>query len=421
MSKRQDVLDVLQGKQPEYVPWFGDLAYWIDYLKDEGLIEEKYTETESCGAITAKGSHTEADETGSSPGGRSAVSQGLAGSFCEEGLQQMHRDLGVGFYLQGYFPFQTIYEGVEYIAEDDGSTRVTQFHTPYGDLREIWKYMKETYSWAPAEMLLKSEGDIPALKYVYEHTRYEPDYELAVKRKSGIGENGLVLVYAPKSPLMELVALRAGIETVVELSMDAQEEFEELLEVMQKKHEEALEHSLNCPADCIMVPDNLSSELVGGSLYEDYIRPVHEKWTEKIRKAGKFSFVHLDGTLIPLLTKLSKAGFDVIEAVTPKPVGDAALEDLRDMVEENTVIWGGLPGGYFTDQLSDEEFDKYVINAITYMKEHPRFVLGVADQVVPGATGKRIARVDHLIRKYGKGGRLMRTDRKKSVRLPGAN
>lgn len=387
MSKRQDVLDVLHGKQPEYLPWFGDLSYWIDYLKEEGLIEEKYKDAVFRGAGIA---------------GQNTVSQGLAGTFCEEGLQQMHRDLGVGFYLQGYFPFRTIYEGVECMTDDYGRIRLTQFQTPYGELREVWKYIRETYSWAPVEMLVKSERDIPALKYVYEHTRYEPDYELAVKRKTGIGENGLVLVYAPKSPLMELVALRAGIETVVELSLDARDEFEELLDIMQKKGEEALELAMGCPADCIMVPDNLSSELVGGFLYDDYIRPVHEKWTEKIKNSNKISFVHLDGTLVPLLEKLSKAGFDVIEAVTPKPVGDAALEALRDMTEENTVIWGGLPGGFFSGQLSDEEFDEYVIRVITYMKSHPRFVLGVADQVVPGASSRRIARVAQLISRYGR-------------------
>lgn len=94
------------------------------------------------------------------------------------------------------------------------------------------------------------------------------------------------------------------------------------MECMREKHTLAAQIAIDSPAECIFAPDNLSSELVGGTLYDNYIKEVHEEWTERIRKAGKKSFVHLDGTLNPVLRKLSDAGFDVIEAVTPAPVGD---------------------------------------------------------------------------------------------------
>ena len=42
MGRRDDVIKVLSGKKPEYVPWFGDLDYWLNYLRDEKLIPEKY-------------------------------------------------------------------------------------------------------------------------------------------------------------------------------------------------------------------------------------------------------------------------------------------------------------------------------------------------------------------------------------------
>lgn len=382
MSKRSDILNVFAGQNPEYVPWFGDLAYWIDYLMDEKLMPETYLRFDQ---KTRK----------------NTMNQGLAGLFEEHGQQQLHRDLGVGFYLQGYFPFRTIYDmDVHY--EENERFRITKFATPYGELEEIWEYVWSTHSWAPKELLVKSPEDIRKLVYVYEHTRYEADYCLAKQRRETVGDNGVVLVYAPKSPLMELIALKAGVETVVELYMDAEEEFEDLLELMKRKHDEALELVLNCPADCIMVPDNMSSEVVGGAFYDDYIEAVHQEWTKKIKAAGKISYVHLDGKLVPLLTKLSKTGFDVIEAVTPMPVGDVALEEMRAMVDPETIIWGGIPGGFFTDQLNDAAFDEFVIHAIELMKNNNRFVLGVADQVVPTSSFERIKRVSQLIEQYGK-------------------
>lgn len=384
MNRREDVLKLLRGEKPEYLPWFGDLAYWIDYLQEDYLMPEKY--------LTEK------------PVYRGPANKGLAGGFGEKGLQMLHRDLGVGLYLQGYFPFQEQYNNVEYFFNEDLEKRIrtTVFKTPYGELREIWKFIPGTYSWAPCEYLIKGAEDLAALKYIYENISYLPDYGLAKLRTDTIGNQGIVVVYAPKSPLMELVALKAGLETVVELYMDEPELLEETLEVMEKKVDEAVKIAMEAPADCIFFPENLSSEMVGGTLYDEYIEPVHKKWTMWAKKAGRPSFVHLDGTLKPLLTKLSKSGFDVIEAVTPKPVGDVAVEDLREYVEEHTIVWGGIPGGFFVDDVSDEEFDKFVIETIQKMKKRERFVLGVADQVVPGASFKRIKRVSELIEQYGK-------------------
>lgn len=383
MSKRIDILKLFRGENPEFVPWFGDLAYWIDYLTDEDKMPKKYLK------------QNDAKE-------QTTLNQGLAGSFYEEGLQQLHRDCGVGFYLQGYFPFRTTYHNMKVEYKEDSRYRITKFETPYGNLKEVWEYIKSTYSWAPKEMLVKGIEDIAPLKYIYENTTYEPDYALAIHRKQSVGENGVALVYTPKTPLMELVALKAGIETVMDLYLDAEEEFEELLEVMCRKHSEAVNIAIECPSDCIMVPDNLSSELVGGNLYSQFIRPVHKNWIEQIRLSGKKSFVHLDGTLTPLLTELSKVGFDIIEAVTPKPVGDVELEELRSKVEPETIIWGGIPGGFFTSQLTDEEFDTYVIKVIKLMKNNNRFVLGVADQVVATSSFERVKRVGELVLEYGK-------------------
>ena len=44
---------------------------------------------------------------------------------------------------------------------------------------------------------------------------------------------------------------------------------------------------------------------------------VHERNAARVREAGKFSCVHLDGTLKGLLRQVASAGFTFIEAMTP--------------------------------------------------------------------------------------------------------
>jgi len=60
MNERERALAVLSGKKPDLIPWYADLAYWTTYLNTDNLIPVKY-----------KG----------------------------DGMYQLNRDLGTGFYL----------------------------------------------------------------------------------------------------------------------------------------------------------------------------------------------------------------------------------------------------------------------------------------------------------------------------------
>jgi len=363
MTPRQRILALLNGDKPDQVPWFGDLDYWINGLKSQGRMPEKY--------------------------------QG------SEGIFQLHRDLGVGFYLQGYFPYQPVYEGVQVEHEVNGDLRANWVKTPVGEVREIERYLPESYCWAYQERYVKSWRDLRVIRYWYEHTHYQPDYRQAEVQYELLGENGLVLCYLPKSPLMELVALLAGITAVTYALADAPDEFNETIAVLERAADEAAAVALASPAECLMIPENLSSEVVGKKLFNQYMLGFEERWNRKIKAAGKYSFVHMDGTLRGLLKEVASTGFTVLEALTPAPVGDLTLTEIGSLVPEDVIVWGGLPGIYFSDLVSDEAFDDFVIQVLEVMRSRPRFVLGVADQVPPGARWERIRRVSQLVEQFG--------------------
>ncbi len=242
----------------------------------------------------------------------------------------------------GHAPRLKVEEVVE--VEPAGLGKVTRVETPFGELREVQEWLPDSFSVGWTERFVKSWRDLKALRYLYEHTRYEPDYEPAARRYELVGDNGLVLCYLPRSPFMQLVALDAGIEAVTYALADAPEELEETLAVIGRKHDEASEIALRSPAECLMIPENLSSEVVGKRLYGAYVRPHDERWTRRIREAGKPSFLHIDGTLRGLIGEAAATGFKVLEAVTPAPVGDIEVEDLHRWVGPETILWGGLPG-----------------------------------------------------------------------------
>ena len=364
MNERERVLLLLSGGTPDQVPWFGDLSYWYYPALANGQIDKRYE---------------------------------------SDGIYDLHRDLGVGFYLQGYFPFHERPDDTIKIShERDGNTTVTRWETPVGAVSQVDIFLPESYTSAIKKHIVGSLKELEIYAYIIEHTRYEPHYDEAIRRQSLIGDNGVALCYLPRSPYMNLVAEKAGIENVVDMMLEDDERFAELLGRITVKATEAAEIALCSPAECLMLPENISSEVVGKKPFERFMRDWHVNWNARISAAGKTSFVHLDGTMRGLITELSAAGVRVLEALTPGPVGDMEIEELSQYVRDDTILWGGIPGLYFTDLVSDAQFDEHVKRVLDTMTSASRYVLGVADQVPPGSRPARIARVRELVDQYGR-------------------
>jgi hypothetical protein len=152
-----------------------------------------------------------------------------------------------------------------------------------------------------------------------------------------------------------------------------------------------------------MIPENLSAEMVGRSLFERYLRPFQEKWSARIRGRGMHSCIHMDGTLRGLLREEASVGLSFIEAMTPSPVGDVSVDDWKECAgSSSTVFWGGIPGVYFTPLVIDEEFERHVRHVLSIMRREPRYVLGIADQAPPDTLEYRIRQVRELVEKYGR-------------------
>ncbi len=367
MTARERVLAILNGNMPDCVPWLGDLDYWATALV-----------------------------------GRGQKPQGFQKS---PAYIDWHRDLGVGFYLQGYFPFKTIVENCEVKEWKEGVCRYRQITTPKGTLRECWQWMPDDFTEGPIEHLVKTAGDLPAYQYLHANTRYEPDYDFARQRVEQLRQTGagVMLAYLPKSPLMQMVALDAGIMAVVDMMSDDEGLFTETLAVVKQSHDRAARIAVDSPAEVLMMPENLSSEVVGPALFEQFMRPYQSEWAAAIKAAGKYSCIHLDGTLKGLLKQECGVGLNFIEAMTPAPVGDLAVDDWAGFCgNPDTILWGGIPGGYFTALVTDAEFDRHVRQVLSVMRQSPRYVLGVADQVPPGGLESRVRRVRDLVDEYGR-------------------
>ena len=84
-------------------------------------------------------------------------------------------ELGIGFYLQGTWPFRTVYdEPVKTVTRQDGNLRQTTLETPLGVIRTSWTYLPELFAEAPPNFTSDLAGSGGAALCVRAHPLSSP-------------------------------------------------------------------------------------------------------------------------------------------------------------------------------------------------------------------------------------------------------
>ncbi|MBI3922755.1 MAG: hypothetical protein HY318_15145, partial [Armatimonadetes bacterium] len=192
---------------------------------------------------------------------------------------------------------------------------------------------------------------------------------------------GPMVALPPRSPLSALFTEWAGVVTTCYLLADHRKEVEKTMQALAESQARALTILESSPAELIEFPDNLSATNQGG-FFDAYLLPHYRPIVERFHAAGKFVGAHLDGTLLGLLNRMPETGMDFIESITPAPVGDVSLGELRSLVPPNFVLIGGIPGASFASPWDWPKLREHVVELIRCHKGSP-FILGTADQVPP--------------------------------------
>ncbi len=327
-----------------------------------------------------------------------------------EGLVNLHRDLGVGIFLgapsvvECYFSEEVeIVEKVETRrrrkdVEEQIVTRI--FHTPLGDLKEMWRYRRDTHSSAPIEYAVKRPEDLKILRWIMERQEFEPHYDDFEYYDRLWGDQGIPVAVIPRTPLGDLVLRWIGVLNSAYIEMDAREEFKKTIEVMGEAQDELYRIVAESPAKIVEIGENLSAEVLGGRFFREYALDYYRKRVEQLHGAGKIVGVHLDGTVGGILPLLEETGIDFVESITPAPVGDLTMEEVMEQ-RGRLIIWGGMPGALFAPPFTKEDLEAHVKHVLSVAKE--RFILGTADQVPPNGDIDLVALTSEIVEEMSRG------------------
>lgn len=372
MTERERLLTVLRGGTPDRTPWYGDLSWWYAAHRCRGTLPEPLD----------------------SP---------------EEGYLALHRSSGVGIYLYAPMLWREEYDDtVRVQTRHEGRHLITVVETPVGTVRSVQEELPDSQTHAYREHFVKGKADLPVLRYMATHRCIVPNVGSFEECDRLWGDAGLAVVLAPicAAPLQSFLTRLAGVETTVELlySENTRDELVETFHVLEEADDPIFQLLAAGPGVVVEFPENLSAEVTGARLIREFLMPYWARRIEQLHAAGKYVGIHNDGTLRGSLNLLIQAGFDFVESVTPAPVGDMSMEEMRKVADGRIVLWGGLPGAVFSPQYSEETFVGTVNAALDAFPDRSGFVLGVADQVPPDAPYERICRVRELVEAHASAG-----------------
>lgn len=197
--------------------------------------------------------------------------------------------------------------------------------------------------------LIKSVEDYDVMKYIVDHTEYQPYYFPIEQAKEWLGEDGVVVASLPHSPMQMLMIDWVGSEGGRFYIHHARyrEKVEALYESLVKSYSSMYEIAAHSPADVVMFGDNIDGVLVNPRLFKQYFMPTYEECADFLHEQGKLMAVHMDGRLNILKDLIAQTSIDIVEALHPPPMGDLAINNALSCWK-NKVIWMGYPGSVYT-------------------------------------------------------------------------
>jgi len=274
------------------------------------------------------------------------------------------------------------------------------FHTPQGSVsmkERIHLHEGAGVSWI-VEYPIKSLSDLEVIEYMVEDTVYIPDYEPFLVAERNLGDDGVVFVWAGRSPIQEMQLELMGYRTFALMLYRYPKEFRRLLRVLERRADERYRIISESPVEIVNGTDNINSEIVSPKLYDEYVIPFYKRQARLLHKKDKILEDHMDGKLRCLKDLISKTDLDVVEAFTPPPMGDLSLSDAR-AAWKGKIISLNFPETVFLQ--GPDAVKRQIVKILSEAVPGDRFMITITEDIPTEHRWTGLTAITDVLEKYG--------------------
>jgi len=275
--------------------------------------------------------------------------------------------------------------------------------TPVGD---VWQTLEpdttgyERNTWI-REHFIKEPEDYRVMEYYIKDGIYHDNYDSLRETIRRIGDDGLVYVRIAKSPIQEILYQMMGIERFGLHLYDHPHLIDSLHAAMLERYEELFELAAAAPVEILLLGDNITADMVGTERFKKYLMPIYRRAKQHIAGTDKRLAVHMDGRLAALTNLIAETEIDIIEALTPPPMGDLCIEKARIAWPEK-ALWIN-----FTSSMhiaSPESIETHTQQLVHEAGNTKGFAIGVTEDAPAKALERSLEIISKVITEGNPGG-----------------
>jgi len=374
LSIHDRVQAVLQGMQPDRLPFIDRMEIWYKSKCWSGSLPAKYHEMSLNDIHQSVGI------------GRQKFTAPYAFKLrnievvCTFENEIIFRDFEP---VTEYFPAQW---APDQIPRDKAGTTTIEYVAPVGKLSLAYEVAESMVTMGGVEPylthhLIKGEEDYRTAEYIIEHTEIIPQFDKIREDQRELGDNGFVVPCLHRIPFQQALLEYLGEVPLFTALYDSPQQLNRLIHLLDQQLMEILRQMADLPSVYVEFGDNLDGTMTNPKLFKEFSLPYYQKYAGILHGQGKKVGSHTDGNVKPLLSLLAQSGLDVCESFSPAPLTECTFEEAWETWQNGPLIWGGVPSPILEERTSEAEFQDYIHRLLEIIGNR-NIILGVGDMVL---------------------------------------
>jgi len=239
-----------------------------------------------------------------------------------------------------------IRDDVVVIEEQHPNHTISIIRTPAGEIRtvyrDVWKNGRRV-NHRIEKFPVKTVKDLRVAIDLINRQQFRANLEAFQREEKAIGRRGEPTMFLSGSGFTELIKTWCGLPNTYYLLHDYSTEVEAYLEACDRKDDRLINEALKLPCRIFNLGDHANNEFTPPPILKKYMIPRWQRISDRLHSEGRFVHTHWDGNSRLILLFLRETRLDGVEALTPAPMGDMTLEEIKEAVEDKMVVLDLLP------------------------------------------------------------------------------
>jgi len=299
--------------------------------------------------------------------------------------------------------------GIERLEIRDDMVRIEEQHphhtvlrvrTPAGEIctvyRDIWEDNRRV-NHRIEDFPVKTVKDLHVVTDLVNRQRFRANPETFRRVAKEVGHRAEPTMFLSSSGFTELIKTWCGLPSTYYLLHDHPAEVEAYLEACDHRDDRLIDEALKLPCRIFNLGDHANNEFTPPPILKKYLISRWQRISDRLHSEGRFVHTHWDGNSRLMLPFLRETRLDGVEALTPAPMGDMTLEQIKEAVGDKMVVLDLLPVIDFLPYRPLKElleFARRVINMFA-----PKLILGISDEISQIGEIEKVEAISKLVEK----------------------